>query len=221
MKWPRLPGEPPRAFRESLGAWALRYLRLQPASFRPQLQYRTQIAGGGVSGLPIVFRYSGYDRLGAPARRGGGEAVPVRDLVQKRVGAGEVVRHGCGRRRDFGRRLADVASHLLRRIEHPRLAAHERFGEDHGIGDDGLHRQVIPVPDPVFGERALVARRDAVPADVVLFEVGRVDVQHVVLPRADGEARPGVGRVRRRARPAIEVESSAPSPEIPCAGGTR
>ena len=64
----------------------------------------------------------------------------------------------------------------------------------------------VAVADEVFGQRRLVAHRQAVAANPALLDVRRVDDQHVAEPFAGGKALPGVRGDRGRMRAAVHVD---------------
>ena len=61
-------------------------------------------------------------------------------------------------------------------------AADERFGQIHGIGDDGHDGQNVAAKQPVLGQRGQVAARQPVAADVAFLQVRGLDGEDVTLP---------------------------------------
>src|SRR5262249_11147934 len=121
------------------------------------------------------------------------KTVPIRDLVQERVRARQVMRHVVWRLvRNLRGGFTVIAGDSLTRIASPGLASDERLGEKRGIGNDRCNRKVVAMPNPVFGKRGFIAARESVPLEIVFLEVRSIDVQHVVLPGARRKPLPGV-----------------------------
>jgi len=70
--------------------------------------------------------------------------------------------HGSLRPLDFDNGVTRIWRDLLARIQDPVCRANEWLGQIHRIIDDADEREIVPVPDPVFGECCPVAARNTI-----------------------------------------------------------
>src|SRR6476659_5687707 len=71
---------------------------------------------------------------------------------------------------------------LLTGVEIPILAAHQRFGEEHRIVDDGDHGEKLAVTRPMLGHGAHVTAGNPITTEIVRLEMRGGDREHVAFP---------------------------------------
>jgi hypothetical protein len=76
------------------------------------------------------------------------------------------------------------------------------------IVDDAEQGEVVAVPRVVFGQRGQIASRDAISPQITELEMGGGNRQGASLPFCGRKALPGVSRVLRWVRAAIEIDDA-------------
>src|SRR6266699_6159434 len=88
------------------------------------------------------------------------------------------------------------------------LATNQRLREINRIIDDVQPRQNISTADPVGGDFSQIAVLNTISAQILFLHVRGGDLQHVPNPLGGVEPSPGVRRIFRRMRTAIQVDGN-------------